>query len=289
VSGQSELPVTVLNPAGNGPLTGAADLETGLSHACVRLTNEEVRCWGDNSGGQLGDGTNSTRSRPAPVKGAGGGATRLDGVRSLGLGTYHSCARLENGRARCWGYNNVGQLGNNNTIQNELPVPVQNRTGTGQLTGVRQIDAGQSHTCASVTGGGVLCWGGDTFAQLGNGSLGDAFLPAPVRNPADTGSVGSVAQLDVEATHSCARLTTGQVRCWGRDVFGQLGAGPPMAPDASVAVRTVSGPGNLSGVAAVSAGTAGSCAVLATGQARCWGYPLGNGTADAANRPVVVG
>lgn len=289
VGGQSELPVTVLAVSGAGALGGAADLETGLSHACVRLTSQEARCWGDNSGGQLGDDSFGTRSRPVPVTGLSGGTTRLTGVTSLGLGSYHSCARLASGQARCWGYNNVGQLGNNNTIQTPRPVAVQNTTGTGRLSGVRSVDAAQSHTCAVVTGGTALCWGGDTFLQLGNGALGQAFLPAPVRNLADTGTLAGVTQIDTESLHVCVRLNTGQARCWGRNTFGQLGAGNLDAPDVPVAVRRVSGAGNLTDVGAVSAGTVGSCARLTNGQARCWGFPLGNGTPDVGNRPVVVG
>lgn len=98
------LPVQVLNGSGSGPLTGISRIRVGYSHTCALLTNQEVRCWGWNAFGQLGDGTGTDRTRPRTVMNSAG-TSRLTGVTALTLGDDHTCVRLANGQARCWGHN----------------------------------------------------------------------------------------------------------------------------------------------------------------------------------------
>ena len=107
-----------------------------------------VQCWGDNSFGQLGDGTSTARSAPVPVAGL------ARGVAAIAAGSYHACALLSVGGVRCWGYNAIGQLGDGTTTDRKTPMPV-----VGLASGVAALTAGDAHTCALTTAGAVTVLG----------------------------------------------------------------------------------------------------------------------------------
>ena len=142
--------------------------------------------------------------------------------------------------------------------------------------------SGYSHHCALTSTNGVLCWGGGTLGQLGNGVLANSLVPVAVN-----GLSSGVTALAGGYQHSCALLGNGTVQCWGRNEFGQLGNG---AKTNSATPVVVSG---LSGVVAIAAGFSHSCAVLASGAAKCWGLnstgALGDGTNTSPRlTPVTV-
>jgi alpha-tubulin suppressor-like RCC1 family protein len=110
---QRSTPTTVTGLGGR-----ATALAAGWSHTCALLADGRVQCWGNNSLGQLGDGTTTQRSTPTTVTGLGGMAT------ALAAGGEHTCALLEGGRVQCWGYNSAGQLGDGTTTSRSTPVTV---------------------------------------------------------------------------------------------------------------------------------------------------------------------
>src|SRR5690606_7563757 len=116
------------------------------------------RCWGSNFYGQLGDGTTTNRLRPVAVSNMSGTGA-LKEVAKLSAGRWHTCARLTNGQARCWGDNEDGQLGDGTTTNRTRPVAVSNATGGNALQDVRKISAGTWHTCAQLGSGQARCWG----------------------------------------------------------------------------------------------------------------------------------
>jgi alpha-tubulin suppressor-like RCC1 family protein len=267
-------------------------MATGYYHSCARLTNGQAECSGRNDNGQLGTGDTDTHTNAFPVRNSLD-TGNLTGITQLAAGENHTCALLTNQEVRCWGRNNDGQLGDGTANERHLPVPVKSPTGAGRLTGVAQISAGLNQTCAVLTNGQARCWGNNDDAQLGDGTEDtDRRRPVAVRAVAGAGALTGVTQIELGQEFTCARLTNGQARCWGHNDEGELGDGTTTHRRRPTVVRTVAGPGALSGVRRVSAGGSHACATLTNGQARCWGYNsdgvIGDGTTSERHRPTVV-
>jgi alpha-tubulin suppressor-like RCC1 family protein len=219
-----------------GPGRTAVQLTSGNGHTCARLDDGSVKCWGLNSQGQLGLGDTQNRgdgpgemgaTLPAVDLGPGRTALQLTG------GDRHTCARLDDGSVKCWGLNNLGQLGLGDTQSRGDGPGEMGATlpavdlGPGRTA--LQLTGGDRHTCARLDDGSVKCWGLNNFGQLGLGDTqnrGDgpgemgATLPT-----VDLGPGRTALQLTAGAEHTCARLDDGSVKCWGRNSVGQLGLG----------------------------------------------------------------
>src|SRR5438128_354006 len=221
---QRQLPVAVRNAANTGPLTGVTQLSARSNHSCARLSDGTARCRGRNANGQVGDGTTVQRLLPGVVKNSANTGP-LTGVSFVYAGTPHSCARMSDATAKCWGGNGDGELGDGTTTQRLLPVVVKNTANTGPLTGVTQIAPGSTNTCAWLSTGQARCWGDNANGQLGDGTMTTRLLPVVVKNSANTGALTVVTQLSARDVHTCARLSTATVQCWGNNANGQLGDG----------------------------------------------------------------
>ncbi len=148
----------------------------------------------------------------------------------LAIGSSHSCALLDDGTVRCWGRNNLGQLGSptNNGTNNPNPAP-QPAVNLGGHAAVA-ITAGDDHSCALLDDGTVRCWGLNDFGELGSATNNGTVNPNPVPQPAvNLGGHAAVA-ITAGGNHSCALLDDGTVRCWGSNFYGQLGSPPTTAP-----------------------------------------------------------
>ncbi|MDP1847051.1 MAG: hypothetical protein Q8K79_04585, partial [Solirubrobacteraceae bacterium] len=268
-------------PAGQSSPAPVAQLGAGLYHSCALVdtgatpapTSFPVRCWGFSGNGQVGYGNtgvvgdDETPATAGPVP-LGAGRT----AQALAVGDYHTCAVLDDGTVRCWGYGNEGQLGygsRNHVGDNELPSTMGAvNIGTGRTA--TAITAGGNHTCAVLDDGSVRCWGLGEFGQLGNGStasIGDGERPGEI-DPVKLGGQSAVA-ITAGAFHTCVLLADGSVRCWGLGGNGQLGYGDTTAV---IDPTTKPEPVNLGAPAtAITAGATHSCAVLTDGSVRCWG------------------
>ncbi len=147
---------------------GNRAVSAGSNHTCAILSTGGVRCWGDNSSGQLGDGTTERRTTPVQVQGL------ATGVAAISAGFDHTCALLTGGEIKCWGSNAYGQLGDATTESIEVPVNV-----VGLIFATTSISAGNYHTCA-VVGGGAMCWGYNASGQIGDGTTQDRTTPVYV-------------------------------------------------------------------------------------------------------------
>jgi alpha-tubulin suppressor-like RCC1 family protein len=200
----SSLSPTPLPVAG---LANATQLVLEEDHACARLGDGTVSCWGTNIAGDLGDGTTVSHGKPAPVVG-------IDDAVEIAVGLEHACARHADGTVSCWGGDTDGELGDGGGAK-AVPAPKR----VDGLGGVAQIAAGGLHTCARLGDGTVSCWGSNSSGELGDGTWTSRATPTPV--PGVTGAV----QLALGSSSSCARLADATVVCWGNNVDGQLGLG----------------------------------------------------------------
>ncbi|HET8541760.1 MAG TPA: putative Ig domain-containing protein [Anaeromyxobacter sp.] len=259
----SGLPVAV-----SGLSSGVQAIAAGAAHACA-LVNGGVQCWGANGYGQLGDGSTTDRHVPVAVSGLS------SGVQAIAAGAYFTCA-IANGGVQCWGANLHGELGNGSATFEPVPAPVP---VSGLSSGAQAIAAGDGHACALVNGG-LQCWGYNGYGQLGNGSWTPDPVPTPV---AVSGLASGVQAVAAGGYHTCA-LVSGGARCWGRNVYGQLGNGSTSDSLVPVPVSGLS-----VGAQAIAAGNSHACAVV-NGGVRCWGRgssgQLGNGSWADSQVPV---
>ncbi len=295
----------------------AVSVSAGFSHTCSLMSDQTIWCWGDNTSGQLGDGTLISRSRAGAVPG-------ITTAVHVSAGNMYTCAVLADGTILCWGDNPVGQLGNGTTDDSLVPVQVSGITtatsvsaagdstcailsdrtarcwgsnnygklGYGTTTpssvpllasGLApavQIFAGQLDTAIGLVSGGVVyAWGNNPTGEFGNGQTGSATVPQ------DTG-IREVTQLGNGSTHNCGLLSDRSVICWGGNQFGQLGNGTTEGSLLPVVVSGITDAINLA------SGAGHNCVVLADGTIRCWGYNafgnLGDGTMANQSTPVVV-
>ena len=219
-------------------------------------------------------------------------AAPLTGITQLSVRSSHACALLSNGQARCWGSNGYGEIGDGSKDDRGSPVPVKGPPGTARLKGIARIVAGLDDTCAVLTNGQARCWGHNETGQLGDGSKEERLRPVVVVNGSGTDALRHVRDLAAGSGHTCALLRSGQVRCWGTNTYGQLGDGTRHERLRPVVVKDPSGSGPLAGVVGLDAGVSHTCALLSSGQMRCWGYDdngeSGMGAPSTAARPTTT-
>lgn len=261
---RSDVPVPVVVDSSSVPLSGLRLVAAGENHSCA-ASDDEVYCWGINSNGQLGDGTTALRAYPVTVT----GIPDPSKVESLSAGSDFSCARTSDEELYCWGLNSNGQLGLETA---EQTVPTATLVA---LTGVAELSAESSHSCAIVQGA-VHCWGQNGNGQLGDDSLENRVTPVEVLTDARLVAVGG--------QHTCAVSTTGSLSCWGSNRSGQLAGGDVVYSTEAVQVALPDG-----AVDKLVAGDRHSC-VLQNGTVLCWGSnsseQIGDGgTSDAVSTP----
>ena len=199
-----------------------AQIETGNRHTCARLTTNEIRCWGDASVGALGYG-NITRIGDNETSASAGNVNIGANVSLLSSGGEHNCVLQIDGKVKCWGDSNDGQLGygNTNTVGTfETPSAVGTVLFGGSATA---ISAGDLHTCVLLDTKEVTCWGKNNNGQLGRQSIvnvGDNEIPGISGR---VNVAGEVSQVVAGGEHTCALLVNGKVLCWGSNNSGQLG------------------------------------------------------------------
>lgn len=164
------------------------------AYACAITTAGGLKCWGRNAGGQLGNGTTITATTPVDVVGLSQGVVDVSlGARLLG----HACAIVEGGGVKCWGSNDVGQLGTGSNVSSTVPIDVP-------LPGpASQLALGETHACALLQDGRLFCWGGNPNGEVGDGTFEDRFSPVEVHIDPNatlpTGEVEDVESLIAEA------------------------------------------------------------------------------------------
>jgi alpha-tubulin suppressor-like RCC1 family protein len=212
-------------------LTDVSQVAAGAFHACARISNGTVRCWGFNGNGELGDNTNIERHTAELVQKYTDPDTDdpLTGVVSVVAGDGFSCALISGGSVRCWGANGSGELGDEtNTARNEADKVVRTNNTIGGVTNLANanlLTAGDHHSCGRRTDGMVVCWGEGGDGQLGVGSTSDSTRGV-ITYPTPPSEVNPfITSLSASRRDTCARLIDSTVECWGDNSAGQLGDG----------------------------------------------------------------
>ncbi len=240
LSGSSTTPVQVRGPGGTGVLSGVTAISVGSSHACAVRGDTTVWCWGQNGSGILGIGSTGGRSTvPVQVVGPGGLGV-LTGVAEVSAAQRHTCVRLVDGRAMCWGSSGEGQVGALVPGGNQAsPAFVVGSGGVGLLAGVTDVSTGDDFSCAARVTGEMLCWGTDDAGQAGNGPpLAGSDWPVLVAGPGGAGTLGPVAATfngSATSRTSCAILDDDTLWCWGANSAGQVGDGTTVGRHTPVA------------------------------------------------------
>ena len=212
---------------------------SGFEASCAIVRDNRLKCWGENIG------------TPQDVPGA------ERGVFQVTVGYRHKCLLNENFGVQCWGANESGQLGTKLSVASvDMPLSVE-----GLDTGVVQVAAGHSHSCALNGSGSVFCWGKNDHGQLGDGSTAQRTEPVEIT------SLGSdVLALSLATDYSCALKAGGAVWCWGNNSKGQLGDGTLSSRSVPSEVLSLQ-PENI----ALSAGSGHACAMDSMERIQCWG------------------
>ncbi len=212
-------------------------LAMGSRHSCALLDNGQVKCWGDNRHGQLGLGDTNNRGDAPDEMGANLPAVNLGTVApviQLSVGEAHSCALFADSSVKCWGQNQVGQLGQGGMVDlgglpehmGDLLLPVQLSTSEGPIV---ELVSGDAHNCVLFSSDRVQCWGGNRNGQLGLGDTnnrGDAPGEMGAALPlVDFGGGQRVTHLVAASSHNCALFLANTMKCWGANRSGQLGLG----------------------------------------------------------------
>lgn len=220
-----------------------------------------------------------------------------NGLAEVRAGGEHTCARYHSGVVRCWGRNNVGQLGLGNTFNigdDELPSSVvSSATITGEA---KQIVAGNAHTCALLKTGLVYCWGANASGQLGLhhvNPMGDGEL---VYQGGYVQLAGTAKRLAAGGDHTCAIMGTGNAICWGSNSSGQLGLGhtDPVGdneyPYEGGNVQIMPAGQSLT-VKDLALGSRHTCALLSDETVKCWGRNNEGqlGYANSSSNPSIGG
>ena len=190
----SSIPVTV-----SGGLTNVIAIESSPQHVCALLGDATVRCWGENSQGQLGNGSTTNSNVPVVVSG-------LSGVSSIATASGMSCALLSGGTVQCWGAYSGSTT----------PVTVSGLSGVVSIAG-GSTSSSAGKICALMGDETVQCWGDNFNGQLGNGTTVSSSTPTYVLG------LNQVSSLSKGSYNQCAIKTNGELYCWGYNEYFQTG------------------------------------------------------------------
>jgi alpha-tubulin suppressor-like RCC1 family protein len=235
-------------------LTGVNGLSSGATHHCARREDGTAWCWGDNSQGQLRDGTTTSRRQPTQVTG-------LTGVRQVAVGGYRSHALLDDGTVWRWGISFGPQ-----------PAPQT------EVADASAIDAAH-HACIIKNDQTLWCWGYNSCGQLGNGTVDpDGELGSDT--PTAVLGLSEVASVSTSLLSTCAATVAGEAYCWGSDLLSSERHSSPIQVPGLTEVRSVR------------VGENNACAIRRNGEAFCWGMGIwgviGNGTVTDSAEPSQV-
>ena len=281
--------VSVAGPVSATVGAPAASLAAGDGSSCL-LAGGTVECWGQNTYGELGNGTTKHSKVPVPITVAG---TPLAGqtISQVAVGDGIGCALTTAGAVSCWGGDGFSRVGSASVTKSLVPVAVDT---SGVLSGstVSQISAKRWHVCVLTSDSVIACWGYNGSGQLGDGSTTSRSTPVAVNVSGTPLSGKTISSIDVGGSSSCAVATDGTVGCWGENSNGQLGNGTTTSSSVPVAVTTAGTALATKTPTQVAVGHTHACVRNSDGSVACWGQgangALGRGSTASSTTAVAV-
>jgi len=272
--------VVVTDALGN-PITGIQRVVLGTYFTVALKDDGTMLAWGNNTQGQLGDGTTVTKVNPVVVADALGNP--ITGIQSIAAGLNHALALKNDGTMLAWGVNNLGQLGDGTTLSKSNPVVVTDALGS-PISGVISVTAGDNYNVALKNDGTMLAWGYNNVGQLGDGTTATKFNPVVVSDALGNPITG-ITMVSAGGVHTLALKSNGNIAAWGDNTWGKLGDGTSVNRVNPVVLNT--------GIAiSVAAGNLHSLALRSDGLMLAWGRnfygQLGDGTTTKSFTPLYV-
>jgi alpha-tubulin suppressor-like RCC1 family protein len=270
-----------------GLSSGVTHLALGYLYSCARTHTGAVKCWGYNANGALGAGHREHRATPVDVLGL------ASGVKKIAAGNNHSCAITQAGKVKCWGAGDQYEFGSQTSSDQLIPLEISGFSDAIDIDSAIQrtciatsagyvgciggtstsspgyiastvsftgVGVGYNHACGVGPGNWLMCWGGNSVGQLGNGT--GSFSSGPTL----TAMSAPVKHVSGSGWATCVVDTNGAAKCWGQNTQGHLGDGT--LNDAFVPKQVA---GLSSGMKSIDITDGHACAVKTNGDAYCWG------------------
>ncbi|WP_374000214.1 Ig-like domain-containing protein [Bdellovibrio bacteriovorus] len=261
------------------------EVSTGSDYACAINTDKELYCWGQNLNGQLGDGTQTAKTLPVLI-GTGFVKVRAQAVSYVNKTT---CALKDDKFIYCWGSNGNGLVGDGTTTERLVP------TATFGGYEFDDVSVGTLHVCGKLTGGGLRCWGSNSYNWNSLGGLGNGvYITGTTTNKPELVLGGDTfTSMSAGWNATCGVNSVGRVKCWG-----DLNRG--FMADPAGHIRLVPAVSDLGETySSMSTGAGGGCGITSAGLLKCWagwdGYDpssrtrsIGDGTNILRTSPVVI-
>ena len=198
------------------------DIVSGNNHSLVLTSDGRLLSWGNNTYGQLGDGTTNSTTTPNDIT-PFFNLVLNETIVDVSSGTDHVVATTSNNRIFCWGRNDQGQLGDNSIVDKYLPTDISHLFNIDTTDAIAQIESASSHTILRTESGLVYSWGLNNVGQLGNGNTTSQLIPTNITQNFSLTSGEKIIYLDTSSTHTLAISNQQNIYSWGNNQNGQLG------------------------------------------------------------------
>jgi len=257
-------------------------ISTGAYHSCVITKDTRLlKCWGNNSNGQLGDNTTIDRLKPKTIN-LGNNVYGPVYATQVALGWFHTCVITSNRLLKCWGRNDYGQLGDGTSDDRYIPTTIN----LGYDVYPKQISSDGYHTCVITSNDLLKCWGDNSNGQLGDNTINtiNSYTPKTI----NLGWRVIPTQLSLGGYHTCVITSGDSLKCWGNNVYGQLGDGTKSNRNTPKTVNL----GWWVAPTHLSLGGYHTCVITSDDSLKCWGSneygQLGDGTKINRNTPKTI-